>query len=227
MCLHRPSAGPCAGAEEAIYRARGGAQIGRLLLYREVNGRCDSSDIGVCDDYQGRGVATQVLGFAFQEAGADRFTLSTGTTGDGTQLVLAYGEGGRERRRVEERPPRSVPATRSDFAICPEGPESNMAQQIRTRRVRCGSFRGVSRTRLGERGRIWYLLHGRSRAIQHAADLMNRKDMEALLASAPLRKKVAPAQMDLRSEAGRRLVMSAAKRVVGAHHLVLEALANR
>jgi hypothetical protein len=76
--------------------------------------------IGVHDDYHGRRVATQMLDFAFQETGANHFTLSTGTTGDGTQLVLAYGEG----RRVVEHPPRLVPATRSDLAVCPEGPDS-------------------------------------------------------------------------------------------------------
>jgi hypothetical protein len=64
-------------------------------------------------------------------------------------------------------------------------------------------------------------------AIQHVADLMNRKHIEALLASAPPRKKVAPVQMDSRSKAGKRLVMSAAKRVIETHHLVLEALAKR
>lgn len=102
----------------------GGAQIGRLLLYREVDGRCDISDIGVRDDYQGQGVATKLLDFAFQKTGADHFTLSTGTTGDGTQLVLAYGEGRREGRRVVERPPWLVPAARSVFAACQEGPDS-------------------------------------------------------------------------------------------------------
>jgi hypothetical protein len=56
---------------------------------------------------------------------------------------------------------------------------------------------------------------------------MNRKHIAALLASAPPRKKVAPVQMDLRGEAGRCLVMSAAKRVIETHHLVLEALAKR
>lgn len=102
-----------------------------------------------------------------------------------------------------------------------------MAQPIRTRRVRCSSFRGVSGARLGERGHICYLSHARPWAIRHVADLMNRKHIEALLASAPPRKKAALVLMDLRSEAGRRMVMSAAKQVIETHHLVLEALAKR
>lgn len=98
-----------------------GAQVGRLLLYREVDGRFDISDIGVREDYQGRRVATQLLDFAFLETGADHFTLSTGTTGDGTQLVLAYGEGCREGWRVVERPARLAQAVRSSPGMCADG----------------------------------------------------------------------------------------------------------
>jgi len=83
-----------------------GRQIGRLLLYREADGRFDISGIGVQDIHQGCGVATQLLDYAFEESGADHFTLSTGTTADGTQLVHAYGEGRRDGRRVVERPHR-------------------------------------------------------------------------------------------------------------------------
>ncbi|MFC6412764.1 hypothetical protein [Massilia varians] len=95
-----------------------GAQIGRLLLYREVDGRFDISGIGVKDEYQGRRVATQLLDFAFVETGTDHFTLSTGTTGDGTALVSSYGEGRRAGRRVVERPTR--------LALAPVGGEHDV-----------------------------------------------------------------------------------------------------
>jgi len=116
--------GPAGTLKKQFTTHVGDAQVGRLLLYREVDGSYDISGIGVRDDYQGRGVATQLLDFAFQETGADHLTLSTGTTGDGTQLVLAYGEGRRQGRRVVERPPRLVLATPSDLAARPEGPDS-------------------------------------------------------------------------------------------------------
>lgn len=80
------------------------------MLYREADGSFDISDIGVRDDYQGRRVATQLLDFAFLETGTGHFTLSTGTTGDGAQLVFAYGEARRDGRRVVERPRRLGPA---------------------------------------------------------------------------------------------------------------------
>ncbi|MFC5511129.1 hypothetical protein ACFPOU_08310 [Massilia jejuensis] len=91
-----------------------GRQIGRLLLYREVDGRFDISGIGVQDIYRGRAVASQLLDFAFMETGADHFTLSTGTTGDGTQLVHTYGEGRRAGCRVVERPGRLGQAAVAD-----------------------------------------------------------------------------------------------------------------
>jgi ribosomal protein S18 acetylase RimI-like enzyme len=115
--------GPAGTLKKQFTAHVGGAQVGRLLVYREVDGRFDISGIGVREDYQGRRVATQLLDFAFLETGADHLTLSTGTTGDGTQLVLAYGEGRREGRRVLERPPRLVLATRPDRTVCPEGPD--------------------------------------------------------------------------------------------------------
>lgn len=98
--------GPAGTLKKQFTAHLGGAQVGRLLVYREADGRFDISGIGVRDDYQGRRVATQLLDFAFLETGADHLTLSTGTTGDGTQLVLTYGEGRREGRRVVERPAR-------------------------------------------------------------------------------------------------------------------------
>jgi ribosomal protein S18 acetylase RimI-like enzyme len=109
--------GPAGTLKKQFTAHLGGAQVGRLLVYREADGRFDISGIGVRDDYQGRRVATQLLDFAFLETGADHLTLSTGTTGDGTQLVLAYGEGRREGRRVVERPARMGPA----FQSCDEG----------------------------------------------------------------------------------------------------------
>lgn len=98
--------GPPGTVKKEFTAQLGGRQIGRLLLYREVDGTFDISGIGVQDIYQGQAVASQLLDFAFQETGAGHFTLSTGTTRDGTLLVLAYGEGRRDGRRVVERPAR-------------------------------------------------------------------------------------------------------------------------
>lgn len=101
-----PAVGPVGTLKKQLTAHVDGAQIGRLLLYREVDGRFDISGIAVKDEYHGRRVATQLLDFAFVETGADHFTLSTGTTGDGTALVNSYGEGRRAGRRVVERPTR-------------------------------------------------------------------------------------------------------------------------
>lgn len=105
-----PAVGPVGTLKKEFTARVDGAQVDRLLLYRETDGRFDISGIGVQDIYQGRRVATQLLDFAFAETGADHFTLSTGTTGDGTQLVSFYGEGRRSGRRVVERPVRLGPA---------------------------------------------------------------------------------------------------------------------
>lgn len=101
-----PAVGPAGTVKKQFTAHVDGAQIGRLLLYREVDGRFDISGIAVKDEYHGRQVATQLLDFAFVETGADQFTLSTGTTGDGTALVSSYGEGRRAGRRDVERPAR-------------------------------------------------------------------------------------------------------------------------
>lgn len=101
-----PAVGPIGTVKKEFTAHLGGRQIGRLLLYREADGTFDISGIGVQDIYHGRAVASQLLDFAFEETGAGHFTLSTGTTGDGTLLVLAYGEGRRDGRRVVERPAR-------------------------------------------------------------------------------------------------------------------------
>lgn len=101
-----PAVGPAGTVKKEFTAHLDGRQIGRLLLYREVNGTFDISGIAVQDIHQGQGVASQLLDLAFEETGASHFTLSTGTTGDGTLLVLAYGEGRRDGRRVVERPAR-------------------------------------------------------------------------------------------------------------------------
>lgn len=106
--------GPVGTMKKEFTAQLGGRQIGRLLLYREVDGRFDISGIGVQDIYRGQAVASQLLDFAFQETGAGHFTLSTGTTADGTILVLAYGEGRRDGRRVVERPARMGQAPAMD-----------------------------------------------------------------------------------------------------------------
>lgn len=105
-----PAVGPVGTVKKEFTAHLGGRQIGRLLLYREVDGTFDISGIGVQDIYQGRAVASQLLDFAFRETGASHLTLSTGTTGEGTLLVLAYGEGRRDGRRVVERPARLASA---------------------------------------------------------------------------------------------------------------------
>lgn len=114
--------GPAGTVKKEFTAHLHGHQIGRLLLYREADGTFDISGIGVQDIHQGCGVASQLLDYAFRETGADHFTLSTGTTGDGTVLVAAYGEGRRGGRRVVERPTRlggAVPAPASDgFTDC-------------------------------------------------------------------------------------------------------------
>lgn len=76
-----PAVGPVGTVKKEFTAHLGGRQIGRLLLYREVDGTFDISGIAVQDIYQGRAVASQLLDFAFMETGADHFTLSTGTTG--------------------------------------------------------------------------------------------------------------------------------------------------
>lgn len=120
-----PAVGPIGTVKKEFTAHLAGRQIGRLLLYREVDGAFDISGIGVQDIHQGQGVASQLLDFAFKETGAGHFTLSTGTTGDGTLLVLAYGEGRRDGRRVVERPARlayapSVRESVSEHAACDE-----------------------------------------------------------------------------------------------------------
>lgn len=109
----QPAVGPMGTLKKEFTAHVDGAQVGRLLLYREADGRFDISGIAVRDTFQGRKVASQLLDFAFRETGADHFMLSTGTTGDGTQLVHAYGEGRRAGRRVVERPERLGAPTRT------------------------------------------------------------------------------------------------------------------
>lgn len=117
--------GPAGKVKKEFTAHLQGRQIGRLLLYREADGRFDISGIGVQDIHQGCGVASQLLDYAFEETGADHFTLSTGTTGDGTLLVDAYGEGRRDGKRVVERPHRVGPAAP---ARASEGPTDDQPE---------------------------------------------------------------------------------------------------
>lgn len=82
----------------------GGEQVGRLLIYREPDGIVDISGIGVKPSEQRRGIGSQLLDAAFVETCASHFTMSTGTTGDGTAMFARYGEGRRDGCRVVERP---------------------------------------------------------------------------------------------------------------------------
>lgn len=81
---------------------------------------------------------------------------------------------------------------------------------------------------LGGQGCICYLLPYPTWAVKRAAHyLMDRKYIDALLRDAPPRTKIAPVPMDLNTEAGKRRVMSVAKRVIETHSAVLKSLATR
>jgi len=125
-----PAVGPAGTVKKEFTAHLRGRQIGRLLLYREIDGTFDISGIGVQDIYQGQAVASQLLDFAFEETGASHFTLSTGTTGDGTLLVLAYGEGRRAGRRVVERPAYLLQAVQEAYCDHALNEEAQPPEQV-------------------------------------------------------------------------------------------------
>jgi GNAT superfamily N-acetyltransferase len=63
----QPAVGPVGTLKKEFPAHVDGAQVGRLLLYREADGRFDISGIGVRDTFQGRRVASQLLDYAFRE----------------------------------------------------------------------------------------------------------------------------------------------------------------
>lgn len=83
-----------------------GEHIGRLLIYREVDGSIDISGIGVKESERGRGVGSRLLDAAFMETGAPHMTVSTGFTGDGLEFLHKYGYSKVDGRFVFARPAR-------------------------------------------------------------------------------------------------------------------------
>lgn len=84
-----------------------GKDVGFALIYKDANGAFDLSNIAVKDEYTRKGLATSLLDRVFIDTGAKQLSISTGTTGNGTALVAAYGEGkDKQGKRIILRPAR-------------------------------------------------------------------------------------------------------------------------